>query len=345
MGLGTSRSGAAILLLGLGASGCSVEDIVAIRVDTGTPRPDAGPPFDGGAAPVGGLPALPSVFRDGGPRMCACGGLSVSGAIRVDGPLGTEGDLDFSGELSVSGALEVGDEVRGSAVAARVGSLRVGAAWRSEALLEVDGDADVGGDLLAERLVVGGRLRQPLSATRQTSGGESLGSFESGPVPSPTPCGCDDASDVAPWIEELGPWPSPELLIPLQQTLTPERYQFEPPPTGSSLTLEVRGGAAWARIGGRLIVSSLRVQVPDPADALLLAIDGSFEIDNLSVEGSGRLIIVCADDGSVQLPVLGPTAPVDLWAPNAELVVPGPIDWSGQIVLRRLAAAGSVDLR
>jgi hypothetical protein len=281
--------------------------------------------------------------------VCACNSYSGSAPLVVDGAAGAdvavhsafdqEVDATISGSLSVAGDDGIGI---GSGATLSVGGelASAGPLEGAEASVEVLGDAAIAGRIDLMDLVVGGTLTQPAGAALQVASQPSLGGMRSAEVQVEAPCACDRAElfDVGGAVRDAvaGVPPLPEGA--LQERCA--EYWVDGAFDGD-FDLEVAESAA-LYVRGDLHVDALRVSTA-PSAVLDVYVEGNLLVTGPLELGAaaGAVRLHAGGLGTIEL-VHGGTLRGTLYAPRAHLVLGGPLELTGALLLHRIASAGGL---
>lgn len=304
-------------------------DVVARAEDAAVSRPCT----PSGPVSVTGARTLDALANEAAATaLCTCEDVSaadliavLAGDTAVDGAMSLNGGAELAGELRVAGA---GGIRLGSAPLAVGGALRSsGSVLGSDADVTVGADGQVGGRVQLRSLTLGGTLTLPEGAALDLLEPATFPVVRGNSAVRPTcPCSDDDRIDAAALRDQL--------LADDSCFVTAEQLSMLPGPSTSGLLV---------------IDGDLRLQedlsLPVPAgETLDLVVLGNLSVNgpvDLGGDSEGRVRLFVTGNGTITLEQ-GGTLHGLLHAPNAELVVPAPLDVRGALAVRRLAAAASL---
>lgn len=256
------------------------------------------------------------------------------GDVLVDGALNLGADAILGGRLAVAGAAGL---VLSSGQTLRVaGPLEVAADLdATAATLELLDDAAVGGQLLAESLQVNGTLTMTDPMQLQVSGMSTVATLAEGAVDVAPGCACDG---FQPWLSEPAvPDDAADVVVCGSLRRGPLESDGDVSVAGAGL-LQIDGDVG---VGGRLTFA-----VPD-GGTLFVIVRGNLRADDgleaMAEDPRSRVHLLVAGNGTVQLGG-GSRLTGSLYAPAAELVVSGPLEVFGALLVRRSAVSAQLDL-
>ncbi len=307
--------------------------------------------------------------------LCTCEGLVTSHELRTDsfdsdmgpymppggdgGSVGTNGGGNATAPWDIGGSLwsagrtgwTVSDELR-------IGSELHLAGRLAGNDVAVDADAWVGGGVDLDSLTVGGVLTVPdgdaVVVDSLTTGGEATGPVT---VAEPCACGEDAIVDVASFVAGYATTNdndaialAPDALANVSTETTLElpcgRFYLDSVAATAPLTIRVSGRVALF-IGGTVTANDTFEVIPE-GDAevdVFVAGDvtgaGEFSVGTADAPARARLYV--GGNGTVNLSA-STTFAGNLYAPRAELVTAGDVEIFGAAFVRRLSAAGSIDI-
>ncbi|MGD8859460.1 MAG: hypothetical protein PVI30_05570 [Myxococcales bacterium] len=347
-----SSAPAIILLASIAtAVGCDAPvDVVA----TAVPSADAAAPDAGGNdalrcedGQAWAAPARAALARH---ALCTCGDLSSASTLRIRSESGDDASLGVNG----SGTQAVDARVDGDVIVAGAEGLRPGTRLQTggalsvggplvgaDADVAVSGDADVAGRIQVRSLSVGGSLRVPAGADVEVAEGSAPAPSEVNAVDVTAPCACDpdDGADfdavagaITAAVED------PEAAGCAGAVIEADG--------AAELSLRPRGPTRLWVPGDLAIDGALRIEPPAGA-VVELWIAGNVRVGEevvLGGEGGGRVEVFVGGAGTIDLP-RGGTLRGSLHAPEAELVLPEPLQVDGTLLVRRLAAEAPLTIR
>lgn len=349
--------------------GCIARDTVA-RSENGGSGASA---FCAGAGPpvlVGGTCTGTLSQRYFSRAACACGGLNLASDLVTDrfdsrvgpwaaggagGDVGVVGGLSTNGLLRVGGSLVVaGGDLQGAATVAVGGDLAVGGALgRPGTAVRVGGSARIAGDVSVASLDVAGTLTAPAGATLSpgvtADGGVVAGSVE---VAAPCRCAASEALDVAAVVaqhqatnDDAAIGLAPDVLSAVEGVRTVAlpcgRFYLERIQGAGTVTLRAQGRAALFVAAGISLAGALAVEL-DPGAELDLFVAGSVNLPaTLRLGDPARpsaLRVWLAAPGAIGVPADALWS-ANLYAPAADLVVGGPLDLFGAVMVGHVVGA------
>lgn len=368
-----------VALLGMA---CTVNDPVATlhSPDAGTGVPDewaahcanSGPPLllgnpaSGPQVCTGQL--AQQLFRR---AACSCEGLSLSAPFTVDAfrssagpyaPGGAGGDVGVNGGLSANDRVTVGGSLQVGAVQLS-SPLSVGGNLDSNGPLSgpatsvtVAGDARVNGDVALASLTVAGVLTVP---PEFSPGPAQASELRREPVPSSTPCDCDEGSrfDPAALIAHhtvdndnavigLDPATLTDVTGERVLELPCGRFLLTRIAGPGHATLRIRGRTALFIPGGVDLKEALTVDVQPPGE-LDLFLAGGFLVSGQLTLGSAALPshvrVYVAGTQALDISA-GSTLAGNVYAPQAPLNLSGNAEVFGSLFVRHLDASGAVQV-
>jgi hypothetical protein len=258
----------------------------------------------------------------------------------------------------IHGSLTAELDVEGSGERLEVeGSLRAGGMTTGSARFRAGKDLYVGGGVSLDRLYVGGLVRLPEGAPYDVRDTETVGGIVREPVDVEAPCDCeptrlldvasvvseyrDDNDDARAGIDpgELGDGDARRLELDCG------RYYFDRV-GGGSLELVIRGRVAIFVDSDLSLTGPFVVRLEDGGELDLFVSGNVVGTDTWTVGDPARpsrLRVYVGGSGTVDLGAGGEIA-ANLYAPRAELVLPGALEVFGSVFVRRLAASGPLSV-
>lgn len=277
--------------------------------------------------------------------LCTCTDYSGADALRVfDGDVAIDGALLLASDAEVGGDLRVaggGGLSLGRATLVVGGSLAVGGPLLgSDATVEVGGDAAIDGRVQLAALDAGGRLSLPADAALE------VGDLSVPAAPTRTQvdvlpdCGCgdDDRLDAA---AEAWVLPPPVADEPVTEACAAHALQSD------TLPRDLRAAhSALLVIDGDLHIDGPLTADVAAGETLDLVVLGNVRVDGMLRLGDpagGQVRLFVAGAGTIELREGGRIHGL-LHAPDAELVLPAPLEVDGSLLLRRVAAEAALTI-
>jgi hypothetical protein len=320
--------------------GCDREDVVAIvRADgaVSIDAPDGGSPGDASIEPF---------------ALCACQGAAIERRLEiVGGSFCSNAEVVASSSITVAGSFVIGGAagLRTTREIRTGGELAIGGSVSSDARVQVDRDARIGGGVRAASLEIGGRLVVPEGETIDVSGAVTTSTVIREPVAVEPPCPCDDRG-IAAYVTArradnddsaigLDPESLANVVGPMRLELPSGRYYFRRISERAELTIVVTGTASLSIDSDFTSIVPLAIELAG-GGALEIHVNGTLIFSRgvrFGARGSSsRLAILLAGSGTMHLDGGGSIA-ARIHGPATELGASTSIELFGTILIRRFA--------